>query len=93
MVKPFTSNYKDFSRVSKPCRLEGSVDDLIVEGEIPPELDGTFSRVSSFYLVHVYIELSVAECHSRVWSPSETFVFGLVSRPQRLIINPFEFVC
>ncbi|KAK7708318.1 hypothetical protein SLS57_009052 [Botryosphaeria dothidea] len=46
MVKPFTSNYKDFSRVSKPCRLEGSVDDLIVEGEIPPELDGTFYRVS-----------------------------------------------
>ncbi|GME44305.1 hypothetical protein GTA08_BOTSDO06373 [Neofusicoccum parvum] len=46
MVKPFRSNYKDFAAVSKPCRLEGDLDDLIVDGDIPQELDGTFYRVS-----------------------------------------------
>lgn len=50
MVKPFRSNYKDFAAVSKPCRLEGDLDDLIVDGDIPQELDGTFYRVISFII-------------------------------------------
>lgn len=29
-----------------PCRLEGEVADLVVLGTIPPEIDGTFYRVS-----------------------------------------------
>lgn len=30
-----------------PCRLEGEVADLVVLGTVPPEIDGTFYRVSS----------------------------------------------
>lgn len=29
-----------------PCRLEGEVADLVVLGTVPPEIDGTFYRVS-----------------------------------------------
>lgn len=37
--------YPQFSRFMKPCRFEGEVRNLEVEGEIPGEIDGTFYRV------------------------------------------------
>ncbi|KAH6887112.1 lignostilbene dioxygenase [Thelonectria olida] len=35
----------DLAGSSTPCRLEGEVADLVVLGEIPPAIDGTFYRV------------------------------------------------
>jgi carotenoid cleavage dioxygenase len=35
----------DLSGSDLPCRFEGEVGDMIVRGEIPPEIDGTFYRV------------------------------------------------
>jgi hypothetical protein len=34
-----------FSEFMKPCRFEGEIQHLEVQGEIPPEIDGTFYRV------------------------------------------------
>jgi hypothetical protein len=34
-----------FSGFMKPCRFEGEVQDLEVQGAIPSEIDGTFYRV------------------------------------------------
>ncbi|KAH9208324.1 putative cartenoid oxygenase [Leptodontidium sp. 2 PMI_412] len=44
MVKPYKI-YKDFTGITVPARLEGEIPDLIVDGEIPKEIDGTFYRV------------------------------------------------
>lgn len=38
-------NYDDFSGATRPFRADAELDDLEVEGEIPPELNGTFYRV------------------------------------------------
>ncbi|EKG10107.1 Carotenoid oxygenase [Macrophomina phaseolina MS6] len=38
-------NYDDFSGATRPFRADVELDDLEVEGKIPPELDGTFYRV------------------------------------------------
>ncbi|KAH9826838.1 lignostilbene alpha,beta-dioxygenase I [Teratosphaeria destructans] len=35
----------DLAGGDEPCRLEGEVADLVVQGTIPPELNGTFYRV------------------------------------------------
>lgn len=37
--------YPQFSGFMKPCRFEGQVQDLEIEGSIPPEINGTFYRV------------------------------------------------
>lgn len=34
-----------FSGFMKPCRFEGEIQHLEVEGDLPKELDGTFYRV------------------------------------------------
>ncbi|KAJ5601579.1 hypothetical protein N7510_011113 [Penicillium lagena] len=34
-----------FQTFNAPCRLEGDIVDLEVDGEIPPEIDGTFYRI------------------------------------------------
>jgi carotenoid cleavage dioxygenase-like enzyme len=39
------SNDPQFSGFMKPCRFEGEINFLEVEGNIPKELDGTFYRV------------------------------------------------
>src|SRR4051812_16335799 len=39
---PDTDVFKGFNT---PCRLEGDIFDLEVDGTIPPEIDGTFYRV------------------------------------------------
>lgn len=44
MPKPF--RFQDFAAISGPCRVEGDIGDLIIEGEIPKEINGTFYRVS-----------------------------------------------
>lgn len=31
-----------FSGFMKPCRFEGEISNLEIEGTVPPELDGTF---------------------------------------------------
>lgn len=36
---------KDLAGSALPCRLEGEVADLVVRGQVPKELDGTFFRV------------------------------------------------
>lgn len=39
-------NRPQFSGFMKPCRIEGEVQNLeVVQGEIPPDIDGTFYRV------------------------------------------------
>ncbi|GME65982.1 Carotenoid oxygenase [Neofusicoccum parvum] len=38
-------NYDDFSGATRPFRADAELEDLEVEGEIPPELNGTFYRV------------------------------------------------
>ncbi|KFZ24528.1 hypothetical protein V502_00994 [Pseudogymnoascus sp. VKM F-4520 (FW-2644)] len=38
-------NFPQFSGFMKPCRFEGEVQNLEVQGLIPPEIDGTFYRV------------------------------------------------
>lgn len=38
-------NFPQFSGFMKPCRFEGEVQNLEVQGTIPPEIDGTFYRV------------------------------------------------
>lgn len=37
----------DLAGSSLPCRIEGEIGDLVVLGEIPPGIDGTFYRVMS----------------------------------------------
>lgn len=37
--------YPQFSGFMKPCRYEGEIQNLEVQGNIPQELDGTFYRV------------------------------------------------
>jgi carotenoid cleavage dioxygenase len=37
--------YPQFSGFMKPCRFEGEVQNLEVEGTIPQSIDGTFYRV------------------------------------------------
>lgn len=44
MTKPFPKS-PTFMTIDEPFRFEGELFDLEVEGEIPPELDGTFYRV------------------------------------------------
>lgn len=43
-------NYDDFSGATRPFRADVELDDLEVEGKIPPELDGTFYRVRIYSL-------------------------------------------
>jgi hypothetical protein len=38
-------NLPQFSGFMKPCRFEGEVQHLEIEGDLPQELDGTFYRV------------------------------------------------
>ena len=38
-------DFPQFSGFMKPCRFEGEVQNLEVQGTIPPEIDGTFYRV------------------------------------------------
>ena len=36
---------RDLAGSAKPCRLEGEVGDLVVLGNVPPDLDGVFYRI------------------------------------------------
>lgn len=42
-----------------PCRLEGEVADLVVLGTVPPEIDGTFYRVSSKFATTAWVPFPV----------------------------------
>lgn len=46
MTKPFPNSPEFTGTLYKPARFEGEVFDLIVEGTIPDEIDGTFFQVA-----------------------------------------------
>lgn len=61
-------NFPQFSGFMKPCRFEGEVQNLEVQGLIPPEIDGTFYRVMPDPQFAPLIENDPASCLTTVQS-------------------------
>lgn len=58
-------NFPQFSGFMKPSRFEGAVQNLEVQGSIPPEIDGTFYRVMPDPQFAPFIKNDPASCYSR----------------------------
>lgn len=55
-------DYPQFSGFMKPCRFEGEIQNLEVEGTIPQEIDGTFYRVMPDPQFSPFIENDPVSC-------------------------------
>ncbi|KAF4303625.1 Carotenoid oxygenase [Botryosphaeria dothidea] len=66
-------NYDDFSGATRPFRADAELDDLEVEGEIPPELNGTFYR----------------QCYAGNTSPARDRLPGLHSPAGQVMHDPY----